>query len=167
MVLHLGAVHPSFLHLVASLGRLGLLAAQQYHLSFRDLLVLGLLAIRGPTSFTELHRLLAIPKSALTGAVDRLYARGVVERQHDQRDRRRWFVSLTPEGVRLTTSLDRQEGLELTKAWQDLYFSEPDRLVLLRAVQQLGHELARPQPGGTKVTTRGATMARSRRRKEV
>lgn len=39
-----------------------------------------------------------ISGSAVTGTIDRLVAAGLVERAHDQEDRRQIFIALTPSG---------------------------------------------------------------------
>lgn len=53
-----------------------------------------------PTPMTELATLLHCDNSNVTGIVDRLEARGLVERRPHAHDRRIKHVVLTPEGVR-------------------------------------------------------------------
>ncbi|QUG99769.1 winged helix-turn-helix transcriptional regulator [Saccharopolyspora erythraea] len=57
--------------------------------------------IDGPIGMGELSRLLHLEKSSLTGLVDRVQRRGLVERVRDDRDRRACRIALTAEGVRL------------------------------------------------------------------
>lgn len=49
---------------------------------------------------------LAVSRPSVTAVVDGLVARGLVERRHDEKDRRRVGHSLTPEGARVLTAAD-------------------------------------------------------------
>ncbi len=64
------------------------------------LAVLGHLAQTGPATVTEAAAHFDRSQSATSELVDRLVARGLVERMRDERDRRRHLVWLTPEGLR-------------------------------------------------------------------
>lgn len=57
--------------------------------------------IDGPVGMTELSRLLHVEKSSLTGLVDRVAKRGMVERVRSDEDRRALRIALTEEGRRL------------------------------------------------------------------
>ena len=50
---------------------------------------------------------LAVSRPSVTAVVDGLVARGLVERRHDERDRRRVGHVLTTEGARLLEAADR------------------------------------------------------------
>ena len=65
----------------------------------------ALLQIDGSMSMRELSARLGSHASTATGLVDRLAARGLVERYEDANDRRVKRVSLTPEGVATRTQL--------------------------------------------------------------
>src|SRR5262249_7259901 len=64
----------------------------------RMLGVLQHLAASGPLTIGELVLHLNLSKAATTELVDRLEVRGLVDRMHDERDRRRVFIWLTDEG---------------------------------------------------------------------
>lgn len=49
---------------------------------------------------------LAVSRPSVTAVVDGLVARGLVERRHDEQDRRRVGHILTPEGARLLEAAD-------------------------------------------------------------
>lgn len=100
------AISALFTHLTI----LKLHVAQHLNLNIRELLVIGVLGIHGALSFTDLHRRISIPKSTLSGLVDYLSTRGLVERYQDQQSRRRWLVSLTPSGRRLVGKMRREEA---------------------------------------------------------
>ncbi|KAA1422993.1 MarR family transcriptional regulator [Mumia zhuanghuii] len=75
------------------------LVGQQARLSQLELSALQFLADRvaGPA---ELSRALAVSTAAVTGLVDRLVARGYIERTPDPEDRRRTAIHLTRSGRR-------------------------------------------------------------------
>jgi DNA-binding MarR family transcriptional regulator len=76
----------------AELARSGLTGAQ--------LSVISLLGTRGPMTLTALSHELAIGHSTVSGIVDRLQARGIVERAPNPADRRETRVSLTDAALR-------------------------------------------------------------------
>ncbi|WP_326691179.1 MarR family transcriptional regulator [Streptomyces sp. NBC_01795] len=57
--------------------------------------------IDGPVGMTELSRLLHVEKSSLTGLVDRVERRGLVERVRADNDRRAFRIALTTTGAEL------------------------------------------------------------------
>lgn len=113
--------------------------ANHHDLSLRELLTLGVLATRGSVPFQELSIILSIPKSALTSLIDRLQTQGVVERRQHDRDRRRWFVTLTPSGQDLTQSIQREESRLIEPTLEE--FSEAEREAFLKVIQALNSEL--------------------------
>ncbi|MBP7604654.1 MAG: winged helix-turn-helix transcriptional regulator [Spirochaetes bacterium] len=56
----------------------------------------------GPLSPSALGEMLRLDNSTVTGLVDRLEAAGFVRRDADPDDRRRWSISITPEGRKET-----------------------------------------------------------------
>lgn len=79
-----------FLHAVAELG---LSPPQAFALRHMD--------PDRPVTMSELADVLFCDASNVTGLVDRLEARGIVERRADERDRRVKTVVFTPEGLEL------------------------------------------------------------------
>jgi DNA-binding MarR family transcriptional regulator len=66
-------------------------------LSGAQLNVVSLLGTRGPMTLSELSRELAIGHSTVSGIVDRLQARGMVQRQPNAADRRYTMISLSDQ----------------------------------------------------------------------
>ncbi len=60
--------------------------------------MLFMLEGNGPLSPSALGEMLRVDNSTVTGLVDRLEAAGFVRRDADPEDRRRWSISITPEG---------------------------------------------------------------------
>lgn len=84
------AVHVLGLHLEGALAELGL--------SQGEIHVLSLLGYAGTVSVTELQRGVRHRPSTLTGILDRLETRGMVQRRINQADRRSNLIELTPPG---------------------------------------------------------------------
>ncbi|KMY68901.1 hypothetical protein AAU61_04835 [Desulfocarbo indianensis] len=76
--------------------------AAHYQLTMPQLVCLRFLDRNGPQAPSELAREAALSQATVTGIVDRLEARGLLERRRDHKDRRRVSIYLTPEGKRLS-----------------------------------------------------------------
>ncbi|MBM7660091.1 DNA-binding MarR family transcriptional regulator [Bacillus mesophilus] len=53
----------------------------------------------GVCTSTELAEVFDVKKSAITGAINRLVERGLIDRKRDEGDRRVIYLSLTPKGM--------------------------------------------------------------------
>lgn len=73
----------------------------RYHLTVPQLVVLKELWLRGDVSVGELTRAVHLSHATVTGILDRLEKRGLVQRQRSDRDKRRVQVRLTPSGERV------------------------------------------------------------------
>lgn len=75
--------------------------------------VLAVLDIDGPLPMRGLAETLDVSQASATGIVDRMEQRGLVERRHDDDDRRVVHVALTDEGRRLIAGMaeERREHL--------------------------------------------------------
>ena len=81
---------------------LGLHARQSVEpsgLGLSDFAILELLLHRGQQPVNAIGRRVDLTSGAITSAVDRLEAQGLVVRTADKKDRRTRFVSLTPKGT--------------------------------------------------------------------
>jgi MarR family 2-MHQ and catechol resistance regulon transcriptional repressor len=79
-------------------------AEQNIHglgIGFSDFMVLEVLLHKGPTPVNEIGRRVRLTSGSITSAVDRLEAKGLVERQLDSADRRTRVVHLTAAGRKL------------------------------------------------------------------
>ena len=124
--------------------RIKLSLALQHGLSLREFLVLGIISTQGPATFKQLHELLAISKSALTGLIDALYDRRLVDRRQDLQDRRRWFVALTSPGERLVRSIQDEDSRLLGSALDSL--EESEQTAFVKAAEAVQKELAKVRP---------------------
>ncbi|MEU2163255.1 MarR family transcriptional regulator [Streptomyces chengbuensis] len=78
--------------------------AARYHLTGAQARVLGLLSME-PTAMRRIARKLKCEPSNVTGIIDRLEARGLVERRPDPADRRVKIAAATEEGRRTAREL--------------------------------------------------------------
>ncbi|MFO8076303.1 MAG: MarR family transcriptional regulator [Egibacteraceae bacterium] len=69
-----------------------------------------------PLRMGELGARLGLSSGAITGTVDRLERRGLVERQRDGADRRRTYLRLTPEGEAAAVDFYRDSAARLREA---------------------------------------------------
>ncbi|MFG3255664.1 MarR family winged helix-turn-helix transcriptional regulator [Streptomyces sp. NPDC048172] len=84
--------------------------------------------IDGPVGMTELSRLLHLEKSSLTGLVDRVQRRGLVDRVRDGNDRRACRIELTEAGERIGQESHRAMGERLDALLHDFDGRDRDRL---------------------------------------
>ncbi len=94
---------------------LGALRRAGAALSLVHLNVLAILDAEGPLSMSQLAAAVDVSVASMTGIVDRMEARGIVERRHDEADRRVVRVHVTAAGTSVFTTIDerRHEGLTL------------------------------------------------------
>jgi long-chain acyl-CoA synthetase len=92
---------------VARLARQVELAAATVELTLSQYRTLGWLA-EGKEAASALAEKLAVSRPSVTGVVDGLVARGLVERHHDEGDRRRIGLELTDEGRTVLAAADAE-----------------------------------------------------------
>ena len=90
----------------------------------------------------ELSRLLMVTGGNITGLVDRLAEEGLIERRDDPRDRRAYYVSLTPKGLALFKVMAREHEQWVTELFHGLEEREMTQLwsLLGRLKSVLGGE---------------------------
>jgi len=82
-------------------------ALRPLNLGAQQFIVLKQLEVFGSCSQGELADALGIDYSNLAGVTGELYRRGLIARQRDERDRRRYVVELTSDGRQLLADADR------------------------------------------------------------
>ena len=73
---------------------------QDFQLSFSQAQLLSLVEAGRPVAMNELANALYCDASNVTGLVDKLEARQLIERRADPEDRRVKMIAITPEGTR-------------------------------------------------------------------
>ena len=108
--------------------RIEIVLAEEAELSSAQYRVLGTLS-DGPEGASRLAGNLAISKPSLTGIVDGLVARDLIDRSDDPKDRRRVALALTAEGRRVLARADRAVEQRLDEI---LSFASEDEADLAR-----------------------------------
>jgi DNA-binding MarR family transcriptional regulator len=127
-------------------------AFQRWHqgsVSLVHLNVLTLLESFGPMSMGRLAEALDISVASITGVIDRMEARRLVERRRDADDRRVILVHTGPGGRRLFEDIGRLRRQNLTKLLEQL--TEPQLQGLLeghRALRTAREEVRRRLKAG-------------------
>src|SRR6266481_321926 len=106
-----------------------------------DFAVLEAVLHKGPLPVNEIGKKVQLTSGSITVAVDRLEAKGLVERRAHSTDRRAKIVHLTREGRKLITpayadhaaDLERLASASLTRA---------ERETLIRLLKKIGYEAA-------------------------
>src|SRR2546421_9195065 len=114
-----------------------------------DFAVLEALLHKGPLPVGDIGRKVLLTSGSITVAVDRLEAKGLVERRAHADDRRARIVHLTKEGGRLikrayaghAADMERLASASLTKA---------ERKTLIRLLKKIGYEATASSENGDK-----------------
>ena len=101
-----------------------------------DFAILELLLHRGQQPVNAIGRRVDLTSGAITSAVDRLEAQGLVVRTADATDRRTRFVSLTPKGTALIRKVFGVHKRAMEGATSNL--SAAERETLIDLVKKLG-----------------------------
>ena len=140
-------------------------AFQRWHqgqVSLVHLNVLMLLSATGPMSMSRLAEALDISVASVTGVVDRMEARGLVERRRDAEDRRVIMVTPAEGGDRIFREIDQRRRQSLGLLLNNL---SRDELVGLlkghRALRAARQELVR-SAGATGAAEGGINLERAR-----
>ncbi len=107
------------------------------NLGMYHLLVLHVLADEGDQTVNDVGKKLAISKSQMTFATDRLVDLGLITRQLDDEDRRKIRVNLTLRGRWVIEELTKTIQRELTRLLNNL--SDDDIIQLESGLQILDH----------------------------
>ena len=102
--------------------------SKQYGLTGPQSLVLRLLIKKGALSSADLSRQMYVTPSNITGIIDRLGKKGLVERIRKQGDRRVALITLTQSGQKLGQTIPDPIEKKLINQLADL---EPERLRIL------------------------------------
>jgi long-chain acyl-CoA synthetase len=115
------------------------MALAQMDLTLPQYRVLGILA-EGSAAASGLAGRLAVRPSSVTAIIDGLAARGLVDRKHEEGDRRRIALRLTDEGARIVAEADRSVDNYLASIAACL--PDEDERMVLHSLQLWGQALA-------------------------
>jgi MarR family transcriptional regulator, 2-MHQ and catechol-resistance regulon repressor len=101
-----------------------------------DFAVMEMLLHKGPQPVNEIGRRIGLTSGAITTAVDRLEARGLVTREPHESDRRARIVGLTPRGKEKAAKVFGSHKTAMDSAANGL--SKRERAMLIRLLKKLG-----------------------------
>jgi MarR family 2-MHQ and catechol resistance regulon transcriptional repressor len=96
----------------------------RHGLTLAEFAILEALYHRGPMLLGEVQRRILVSSGGITFLVDRLTAKGLVERRNCASDRRARYAALTPNGVALVAEIFPEHAAALTRAMGALSLSE-------------------------------------------
>jgi long-chain acyl-CoA synthetase len=114
-------------------------ALAQVDLTLPQYRVLGIL-VEGSAAASGLAGRLAVRPSSVTAIIDGLVARGLVDRSHQEDDRRRIALRLTEEGERVLAEADVTVDAYMVSIAGHL--PDPDEVMVLRSLELWGQALA-------------------------
>jgi DNA-binding MarR family transcriptional regulator len=109
---------------------------QRRALSLIHLQVITILELQGPLAMNRLAELTGVSVASATGIVARMEGRHLVERRHDDSDRRLVLVALTSTGKRMFRVIEQRRRAHLRKILRQLSEDELAAFLIgLRAVK--------------------------------
>jgi MarR family 2-MHQ and catechol resistance regulon transcriptional repressor len=102
--------------------------------------ILEALHHKGPMLLGEVQKKILVTSGGVTYLVDRLAAKGLVERQRCDRDRRAYYAALTPAGEELIREIFPRHAQAIRQAMEGLSEDEKDQAIAL--IRTLGRRAA-------------------------
>jgi MarR family 2-MHQ and catechol resistance regulon transcriptional repressor len=122
---------------------------QRYGLTLTEFAILEALYHRGAMLLGEVQRRILVSSGGITFLVDRLVAKGLVERQECPSDRRARYAALTPDGEALIARIFPGHAAMIARAVSTLSADEQQVAVqLLRRLGRGAAALAREEEAG-------------------
>ena len=100
-------------------------------LGLSDFAVLEVLLHKGPMAVNAIGSTIRLTSGSISTAIDRLEAKGLVERRDDPGDRRSHVVHLTPEGRKLITCAFAAHAAAMEEAASGLSLKERAQAIAL------------------------------------
>ena len=108
----------------------GLLSDFPDGFSKNHLIVVRLLDEHGQMYITEIVDLIGMTKPQMTATADKLIKMGLITRIYDESDRRKIFLSLTPEGEQWAVKINQNIDIIVNRLLSDLSENEIAELAL-------------------------------------
>jgi len=116
-------------------------SVSQLEICGSDFAVLEALLHKGPLPVNEIGRKVLLTSGSITVAVDRLEARGLVERRAHGTDRRARVVHLTKEGKKTIAHAYADHAADMERLASDS-LNRKERAILIRLLKQIGYAAA-------------------------
>jgi MarR family 2-MHQ and catechol resistance regulon transcriptional repressor len=119
----------------------------RHGLTITEFGVMEALYHKGPLLLGEVQRKILVTSGGVTYLIDRLVAKGLVERRRCEKDRRAYYAALTPEGESLIREIFPQHAAAIDRALGGLDEAQKAQAIeLLRALGRYAAE--QPKDGG-------------------
>jgi MarR family 2-MHQ and catechol resistance regulon transcriptional repressor len=128
-----------------ALGRHASRSIGQFEIGLSDFAILEMLLHKGPLLVNDIGRRVELTSGAITSAVDRLEARGLVRREADDADRRARVIHLTAEGKAHIQPIFAVHKHAMDAAAAGL--SAAERATLIELLKKLGTSAENTAPG--------------------
>jgi len=103
----------------------------------------------GPLPAGKLAEQLGISPTSLTRVLDRLETRGLIERRHDDADRRRISVRLRPDGLQMVSAVSLLRGSPIQHSVEAMSKAERQELMVsLGRLVELARRYSREEVAG-------------------
>ena len=103
--------------------------------------VMEVLYHKGPLTLGEVQRKILVTSGGVTYLIDRLVAKGLVERRRCEKDRRAYYAALTPDGDALIREIFPQHAAAIDRALGGLDEAQKEQAItLLRALGRYAAE---------------------------
>lgn len=107
----------------------------RHGLTITEFGVMEALYHKGPMLLGEVQRKILVTSGGVTYLVDRLAAKGLVERRRCEKDRRAYYAALTPQGEALIREIFPQHAAAIDRALGGLDEAEKEQAIhLLRTL---------------------------------
>lgn len=114
-----------------------------YNINKTQLRALIFIKNNGQITMTDLCSMLNIEKGSLTSMVDDLSKKGLVVRQKDLFDKRKFFINITEEGDKIASEFIEKLSIELEEKFSRL--SEEDRNKYIESINNLRYILSKDE----------------------
>lgn len=119
----------------------------RHGLTITEFGVMEALYHKGPLLLGEVQRKILVTSGGVTYLIDRLVAKGLVERRRCEKDRRAYYAALTPDGDALIREIFPQHAAAIDRALGGLDEAQKAQgIELLRALGRFAAE--QPKDGG-------------------
>jgi MarR family 2-MHQ and catechol resistance regulon transcriptional repressor len=113
----------------------------RHGLTIMEFGVMEVLYHKGPLTLGEVQRKILVTSGGVTYLVDRLAAKGLVERRRCETDRRAYYAALTPEGESLIAEIFPRHAAAIDRALGGLDAAQKEQAItLLRALGRYAAE---------------------------
>lgn len=117
--------------------------------------ILEVLYHKGPLSLGEVQRRVLVSSGGVTYLVDRLEAKGLVERRTGTEDRRERYAALTEAGATLIAAIFPAHAAAIEAVMSEL--SQEEQATVHRLVRRLGRAASKKGPDASKRNSREAS----------